>query len=157
LFSRVVSLAEKAGKHVELMVVPSSQVFQAIALIATQLKSSEIIAGRSSVMEPEIQAQQLGQAWELLPEKPSYPIPFRVIDAEGRTRIFYLGAHTPDLAPEDVEMIHRLWLEISHEPEHQSIHHRDVVTYALIHLQSDLNGPHKQALIKQLGKLPLDR
>jgi amino acid transporter len=152
LFSKVVSLAEKAGKHVELMVVPSSQVFQAIALVATQLKSSEIIAGRSSIMEPETQAAQLGQAWEQLPEKPPYPVPFHVIGAHGKTQTFYLGAHAPDLAVEDVELIHRLWLDLSQQPGHEKIHHRDVVTYALIHLQRDLSGPHQQAIIKQLGK-----
>jgi hypothetical protein len=152
LFSKVVSLAEKAGKHVELLVVPSSQVFQAIALVATQLRSSEIIAGRSSIMEPEIQARLLGQAWEQLTTKPSHPVPFHVIDTYGKTNTFYLGAHAPDLAAEDVELIHRLWLELSHQPGHENIHHRDVVTYALIHLQRDLAGPHHQAIIKQLGK-----
>ena len=47
LFSRVVALAEKAGKHVDLLVVPSSDIFQAIVQTAAQLESAEIIAGRS--------------------------------------------------------------------------------------------------------------
>src|SRR5258708_16535978 len=67
LFSRVVSLAEKAGKKVHLLVVPSSDVFQAIVHTAVQLDSAAIIAGRSSVMDPVDQAKRLGQAWENLP------------------------------------------------------------------------------------------
>src|SRR5438270_1805488 len=97
LFSRVVALAEKAGKHVDLLVVPSSNVYQAIAHTAAQLESSEIIAGRSSVMTPEEQAHLLGEAWEALPHKPSRQVSFRVIDPEGTAHDFYLGAHAPRL------------------------------------------------------------
>src|SRR5437764_13333589 len=50
LFSKVVALAEKAGKTVHLLVVPSSDIFPAIVLAAAQLRSADIIAGRSSVM-----------------------------------------------------------------------------------------------------------
>src|ERR1051326_7203629 len=58
LFSKVVALAEKAGKTVHLLVVPSSDIFQAIAMTAARLQSSDIIAGRSSVLSPE----QIGRA-----------------------------------------------------------------------------------------------
>src|SRR5207249_3084976 len=74
LFSRVVSLAEKSGKHVELMVVPSSNIFQATALTAAQLDSSEIVVGRSSVISPAEQAKLLGHAWEQLPNKPKHTV-----------------------------------------------------------------------------------
>lgn len=47
LFSQVVTLAETAGKHVELLVVPSSNVFQAMGHTAVQLNSAEIVAGRA--------------------------------------------------------------------------------------------------------------
>ena len=60
LFSKVVALAEKAGKTVHLLVVPSSNIFQAIVLTAVQLRSSDVIAGRSSLMTPEQQAKLLG-------------------------------------------------------------------------------------------------
>src|SRR5204862_2064357 len=69
LFSRVVALAEKAGKKVHLLVVPSSNIFDAIAHTAAQLESAEVIAGRSSVMTPEEQARRRGEAWKALPSK----------------------------------------------------------------------------------------
>lgn len=91
LFSRVVALAERAGKHVDLLVVPSSDVFQAIAHTAAQLDSAEIVAGRSSVMTPEEQARLLDEAWEALPHRPEHRVLFRVIDPEGAEHDFHLS------------------------------------------------------------------
>lgn len=99
LFSRVVALAEKAGKHVDLLVVPSSGVFQAIAHTAAQLDSAEIVAGRSSVLTPEEQSCLLGEAWEALPHRPERRVLFRVIDPEGAEQDFYLGAHALNHKP----------------------------------------------------------
>src|SRR2546427_2694565 len=107
LFSKVVALAEKAGKTVHLLVVPSSDIFQAIALTAAQLRSSDIIAGRSSVMTPEQQAKLLGDAWERLPNKPLERIRFRVIGRVEDIRDFYLGAHAPDLTAAEINFIHK--------------------------------------------------
>jgi hypothetical protein len=150
LFSKVVSIAEKAGKHVELLVVPSSNVFQAIALTVAQLKSSEVIAGKSSVMSPEDQARQLGQAWERVPMKPDHPVTFRVVEPAGRVWSFYLGAHAPALTAQDIELIHHLWLELSAQPGCEQIHHRDVVLYALNHLDSELKGVSKARLLEEI-------
>ena len=155
LFSKVVSLAEKSGKHVELLVVPSSNIFQAIAITALQLQSSLIIAGKSAVMSADSQARQVGQAWETLPKKAEIPICFQVMSNEGETWNYYLGAHDPSLTPEDIQLIHRLWLDLSIESGYEEIHHRDVVTYALLRLNTDLSGPHRKAVLSQLGKANL--
>src|SRR5205807_6496593 len=53
LFSRVIALAEKAGKHVDLLVVPGAHIFDVIAQTAAHLDAADIWAGRSSVMSPE--------------------------------------------------------------------------------------------------------
>ncbi|HEX7316327.1 MAG TPA: APC family permease [Pyrinomonadaceae bacterium] len=92
LFSRVVALAEKAGKHVDLLVVPSSDVFQAIAHTAAQLDSAEIVAGRSSVLTPVEQSRLLGEAWEALPNRPARRVLFRVVEPGGVEHDFDLGA-----------------------------------------------------------------
>jgi hypothetical protein len=102
LFSRVVALAEKAGKHVHLLVVPSSDTFGAIAQTAAQLGSSMIIAGRSAVITPEEQARRIGEAWERLTNKPKHQVCFRVVEPNGKMRNFYLGAHAPELSEQDV-------------------------------------------------------
>jgi amino acid transporter len=150
LFSKVVTLAEKAGKHVELMVVPSSQVFQAIVMSAVQLKSSEVIAGRSSVMEPSVQALQLGQAWEQLPSRPEHPITFKVIDAAGKAAVYYLGAHSPELSVAEIDTIHKLWLEVTKLPGNENVHHGDIVGLALARLKDDLRGPNRDEILKKI-------
>ncbi len=82
LFTRVVSLAEKAGKHVSLLVVPTNNVFDSIVATAQELQSSRIIAGLSNKLSADEQAKFLGDAWERLPE-PRARITFEVYNPDG--------------------------------------------------------------------------
>src|SRR5256886_5584418 len=157
LFSRVIALAEKVGKHVALLVVPSSDIFQATVLTAAQLGSDEIVAGRSAVLTPAEQARRLGHAWEQVPNRPRRQLRFRVIAPDGRTNVFYLGAHTPQLAEDDVELIHRLWLDLTQASGKENAHHRDVVHLALTHLADDLTGPAHNTLVATFAARPPGR
>jgi amino acid transporter len=150
LFSRVVSLAEKAGKKVHLLVVPSSHVFDAIVLTAMRLDSAEIIAGRSSVMTPMEQARRMGDAWERLPRKPARPVVFKVVDAAGRVEDFALGAHAPALSAQEIDLIHELWLDVSHEGGLSDVHHGDVVRFALERLRDQLEGRERGRVLERL-------
>src|SRR5262249_55179003 len=135
LFSRVVALAEKAGKKVHLLVVPSSDVFQAIVHTAAQLESAEIVAGRSSVFSPDEQARRMGEAWENLPLRPNQQVNFRIIGPGDEVRDYYLGAHAPHLTDQEISNIHRLWLEITHEKGVEHFHHHEVVSIAIARLE----------------------
>jgi len=153
LFSRVIALAEKAGKHVDLLVVPASNVFDAIAHTAAQLESAEVVAGRSSVMSSAEQARRLGEAWEALPHKPKHQVLFRVVSPEGTIDEYYLGAHAPHLAEEEINLIHRLWLDITHERGGEDAHHKEVVTLALERLAEDLKGKGRRDVLEQIKGL----
>jgi hypothetical protein len=162
LFSKVVALAEKAGKSVHLLVVPSSDVFQAIAHTAAQLDSANIIAGRSSVMTPEEQAKRLGYAWESLPHKPRQQVRFRVIGPGDEIGDFYLGAHAPELSDEEIHLIHRLWLEVTRERGLEHTRHKEIVTVALTSLAEDMRGKRRKEVLERLrllrnGPRPLQR
>jgi amino acid transporter len=157
LFSRVIALAEKTGKHVDLLVVPSSNVFEAAAHTAAQLDASEIIAGRSSVMSPEEQARQLGDAWEDLPHKPKHQVLFRIVEADGSTIDFTLGAHAPPLPEDDVNIIHRLWLDVARESNGEVVHHKEIVTVALQRLDEALTSKERQTVLAQLRRLTRQR
>jgi len=162
LFSKVVALAEKAGKSVHLLVVPSSDVFQAIAHTAAQLDSANIIAGRSSVMTPEEQAKRLGYAWESLPHKPRQQVRFRVIGPGDEIGDFYLGAHAPELSDEEIHLIHRLWLEVTRERGLEQTHHKEIVTVALTSLAEEMRGKRRKEVLERLrllrnGPRPLER
>jgi amino acid transporter len=152
LFSKVVALAEKAGKHVDLLVVPSSEIFFAIAQTAARLYSAMIIAGSSSVMSPEEQARRLGQAWERLRNKPKHQVCFRVIEPNGKLHDFFLGAHTPQLSDQEVNKIHEIWLQLTNKPGGQQLHHKDVVTIALDLLEREISGKEWQEIMAHVDR-----
>jgi hypothetical protein len=150
LFTRVVALAEKAGKTVSLLVVPSSNFFQAAARTAAQLDSAEIVVGRSPLMRPEELSKQFGRAWEELPNKPERSLTLLVVGPDGETDSFYLGAHAPELSAADVELIHRLWLDVTREECAEGLRHNEVVRFAMSRLERDLRGVGRRLVILQM-------
>jgi amino acid transporter len=147
LFSKVVALAEKAGKTVHLLVVPSSDIFQAIALTAAELQSADIVAGRSLVLSVEQQAKLVGDAWERLSNRPQERIRFRVIGSDDEIRDFYLGAHAPDLTDEEINFIHKLWLNVREERGLENIRHKHIVVAALVRLADELHAERRQNVL----------
>ena len=154
LFSRVTAVAEKAGKHVDLLVIPGTNVFDAIAQTAAHLDSADIWAGRSSVMAPEDQAKHIGDAWERLPKKPSRQVTFHVVDTNGTSIAFNLGAHVPKLADADVDLIHSLWLDATKAGGMDDLHHHEIVTVALARMAEELKGPCREDTLERLRRLP---
>ncbi|MBI4469094.1 MAG: APC family permease [Acidobacteria bacterium] len=140
LFTRVVGLAEKHGKKVELTVVPSNDVFDALALTAQRLDSADIVTGLSSKMDAPEQARLIGRSWERLREKPRRQVWFKILGEDGREHSFCLGAHAPQLTEDDVNLVHKIWLQVSKSPGRRRVHHRDVVRVALNRLDRDLRG-----------------
>jgi amino acid transporter len=140
LFTRVVALAEKHGKPVDLLIVPATNIYDAVAQATVRLDSAQIIAGVSTKIPLQEQARELGRAWERLPEKPRRQVLFRVIEPGHQEHTVYLGAHAPTLTNEDLSLIHEIWLQVSNVPARQRVHHRDVVRVALERLKRDLKG-----------------
>ncbi|HXG91898.1 MAG TPA: APC family permease [Blastocatellia bacterium] len=140
LFTRVVAMAEKHGKPVDLLVVPTTNVFDAIAQTAVRLDSSEIVVGRSSKMSAQEQARQFGRSWEMVRNQARREVQLKITDPEGHEHAVSLGAHAPHLTEEDVNLIHELWLQVSNIPSRRRVHHRDVVRVALNRLRRDLRG-----------------
>jgi hypothetical protein len=153
LFSRVTAVAEKAGKHVDLLVVPGTNVFDVIAQTAAHLDSADIWAGRSSVMEPAEQAKHVGEAWERLPKKPNRQVTLHVVDPNGTSSEFNLGAHVPNLAPADVDLIHTLWLDATKAGGVADLHHKEVVTVALARLAEEMKGTGRAAALERMRAL----
>ena len=140
VFTRVVSIAEKAGKHVELMVVPGSDPYEAVVQTAERLKSSRIVMGLSPKLSPAEQGAQVGRYWEQLPEpRPSLSLEI-VLENQKDVIFFNLGPHPPRLWPEDVDLVHRLWLELSARGPGSKLHHRDIVSVALRRMNAELQS-----------------
>jgi amino acid transporter len=133
LFTKAVSVAESYGKKVSLLVVPANDVFAALAQTANTLEVDTVISGLSSSLTAEDQAFHMGQAWEALPE-PKRQFNFFVISQNGDSKVFYIGPHAPALGPDDVQLVHRLWLNMRRDPTAGDLHHSDIITYALTRL-----------------------
>src|ERR1700722_7770852 len=139
LFSHVVEMAEKEGKPVELLVVPATNPFDALAQAANSLRASRLVTGVSARMASEELARNIGLACEALPE-PRHPFSLEVISPDRPSAYVNLGPHPPRLWPEDVDLLHELWLKLSKsETLGSRLHHRDVVGAALRRLQKDLD------------------
>ena len=133
LFTKAISVAESFGKTVALLVVPAGDIFAALAQSANNLEVDSVVSGLSTKMTAEEQAYHLGQAWEALPD-PKRQFNFYVIDATGQAKVFYIGPHAPVLSPDDVQLVHRLWLNMRRDPTVSDLHHSDIITYALTRL-----------------------
>jgi len=135
LFTKAISVAESFGKKVSLLVVPAGDIFAALAQSANSLEVESVVSGVSTKMTAEEQAFHLGQAWEALPE-PKRQFNFYVIDPGGLSKVFYIGPHAPALSPDDVQLVHRLWLNMRRDPTVSDLHHSDIITFALSRLAS---------------------
>jgi len=148
LFSKVVFLAEKAGKHVELIVVPGTDPNLAGVQTAQKLQSARIVAGVSTKMSPAEQGRRVGVAWEKLPQ-PRPALSLEIVDPEtGQSLYFNLGPHPPQLWPEDIERVHNLWLELDTNTKGAKLKHRDVVGVALRLLEEKLHSGDRDAVIR---------
>lgn len=150
LFSRVVAVAEREGKPVELLVVPASDPFQAMMQAATTLKASRLVTGISARMATEELARRIGLAWEQLPE-PRHPFSLEIISPDRKPSYVNLGPHPPRLWPEDVDRLHDIWLTLTEkEGLGSKLHHRDVVGVALRRLEQELTEAGEREEILEL-------
>ena len=135
VFTKAVSVAESFGKKVSLLVVPAGDIFTALAQGANSLEVDSVVSGLSSSLTAEEQAFHMGQAWEALPE-PKRQFNFYVVGPDGDTKVFFIGPHAPALSPDDVQLVHRLWLNMRRDPSVSDLHHSDIITFALTRLAS---------------------
>jgi hypothetical protein len=149
LFTAAVAVAEKEGKPISLLVVPATDVFEAIMVTAQRLDSSRVVCGLSNKLTADEQAKLTGDAWERLPE-PRPRMTLEVCAPDGTIREFALGPHTPRMRPQDVELMHQLWLNITADPKFAGAHHYHIVALALEELKRELSTEQRAQLLKKL-------
>ena len=129
--------------------VPATNVFDSIVVTAQRLESSRIVCGLSNKLSPDEQAKLTGDAWEHLPEpKPRLVMEVRL--PNGVAREYYLGPHIPRLRDQDLDLLHRLWLEITSDAAFAGAHHYHVVALALEELEKELRGPRRNEVLEEL-------
>jgi amino acid transporter len=149
LFTAAVAVAEKEGKPVSLLVVPATDVFEAIVLTAQRLDSSRIVCGLSNKLTPDEQAKLLGDAWERLPE-PRPRLILEIHEPNGKVREYLLGPHAPRMRPQDLELMHKVWLDITSDPKYCGAHHYHIVALALEELRRELNSDQRTEVLEKL-------
>jgi amino acid transporter/nucleotide-binding universal stress UspA family protein len=149
LFTAAVAAAEKEGKPVSLLVVPASDVFEAIIVTAQRLDSSRIVCGVSNKLTSDEQAKLTGDAWERLPE-PRPSLTLEIHEANGKIREYPLGPHAPRMRPQDLELMHSVWLDITSDPKYCGAHHYHIVALALEELRRELNSDLRAELLAKL-------
>jgi amino acid transporter len=149
LFTGAVAVAEKEGKPASLLVVPATDVFEAIVVTAARLDSSRIVCGLSNKLSTDEQAKLTGDAWERLPE-PRPRLALEIHAPTGSIHEYPLGPHTPRLRPQDLELMHKVWLDITSDPKYSGAHHYHIVALALEELQRELNSPERAELLAKL-------
>jgi hypothetical protein len=149
LFTAAVAVAEKEGKPISLLVVPATDVFEAIMVTAQRLGSSRVVCGLSNKLSADEQAKLTGDAWERLPE-PRPRVTLEVCAPDGTVREYTIGPHNPRLRPQDVELMHKLWLNITTDPKFAGAHHYHIVALALEELQRELSTEQRTELLQKL-------
>src|SRR6202050_3889884 len=149
LFTAAVAVAEKEGKPVSLLVVPATDVFEAIIVTAQRLDSSRIVCGLSHKLTSDEQAKLTGDAWERLPE-PRPRLIFEVHEPNGKIREYLLGPHAPRMRPQDIELMHQVWLDVTSDPTYCGAHHYHIVALALEELRRELNSDQRAEILAKL-------
>ena len=149
LFTAAVAVAEKEGKPISLLVVPATDVFEAIMVTAQRLDASRVICGLSNKLTADEQAKLTGDAWERLQE-PRPRLTLEVCAPDGSVREYSLGPHTPRMRAQDVELMHKLWLDITADPKFAGAHHYHIVALALEELKRELSTEQRAQLLQKL-------
>jgi amino acid transporter len=149
LFTAAVAVAEKEGKPISLLVVPATDVFEAIMVTAQRLDSARVICGLSNKLSADEQAKLTGDAWERMPE-PRPRLTLEVAAPDGTIREYTIGPHSPRLRPQDCELMHELWLNITTDPKFAGAHHYHIVALALEELKRELSTEQRTQLLQKL-------
>lgn len=149
LFTKVLSLAEKEGKPVRLAVAAANDLWEGILRTAMNLQSSTVVVGSSSKMPVTEQAREIGLSWERMPE-PRPRVTLEIFTPSGKEQIFYLGPHAPRLTPTEIDLLHKVWLELSDKLPGEEVHHHDVVHFALTEVEREMAHGEVDAVVERL-------
>jgi magnesium transporter len=142
LFSRVAVVTEQYVKPVRFLIVPAHDVVDGIIAVAVRLHSSEVHVGESSSLSAHDQGRLLGEAWERAEKPKDQHLRLVVHRDSGRTDSYHVGAHVPSLTPNDLDLIHRVWLDVV-KSVGPHVHHHDVVRAALTQMEQQLSGSNR--------------
>jgi hypothetical protein len=118
-------------------------------MTAQRLDAARVVSGSSETLTRDQQGKLTGDAWERLPE-PKPRLDLELISRDGTTTFYHLGPHTPRLRPEDLNLLHNIWLDVTRDPEFSGLHHFHIVSIALERLKEDLHSERREHFLELL-------
>ena len=153
LFSNVVAIAEKAGKTVSLLVTPAADDKEGLLMTAQRLQSLVVVIGPSRTGSLPEQSRLAGLAWEKL-SQPRPRLYLEMMTRDGQIQRVRLGPHAPQLRPEDVETLHRLWLDLTARSELRQLHHHQILSVALRRFAASLRrGAESETIYEEFRRM----
>ena len=149
LFTKVLAIAEKEGKPVRLAVAAANNLWEGVLRATSNLQSSSVVVGSSAKMSVNEQAREIGRAWEVMPE-PKPRVVLEIFMPTGQEQVFYLGPHAPRLTPKEIDLLHKLWLELSDKLPGTELHHHDIVHFALDEVEREIAQGQANEVLERL-------
>jgi hypothetical protein len=88
-------------------------------------------------------------------------VTLEIFTPTGQEGIYFLGPHAPHLTPNEIDLLHSLWLRFSDELAPEELHHNDIVHFALNDLEQALadgkDAEVRERLRKHLEKVQARR
>jgi hypothetical protein len=116
---------------------------------AQRFESTRVICGLSNKLSADEQAKLTGDAWERMPE-PRPRLCLEVCAPDGTVREYMIGPHNPRLRPQDVELMHKLWLDITTDPKYAGTHHYHIVAWPWKNCGGRLSTEQRAELLQKL-------
>jgi amino acid transporter len=148
LLTKVLSEAEKQGKPVRLVVASANDLWEGILRAASSLQSAAIAVGNSAKVPIVDQAREIGIAWENMQE-PRPRLTLEIFTPAGAEQIFYLGPHMPRLTPKEIDLLHKVWLDLAERLGTEELHHHDIIHFALDELEREMDE-HENDVVERL-------
>src|SRR5205823_9601739 len=89
---------------------------------------STVVLGPSPNRPVTEEARIAGLAWERLPA-PKPQLILQIYFPNGQEHVFYLGPHAPHLTPKEIDLLHRIWLQLSNEVAPEELHHHSATVF----------------------------
>jgi hypothetical protein len=109
------------------------------------------VLGESAKFSAGDQARLLGHSWERVENSDKLRTQLVTYKLSGEIQTYLLGAHAPTLTPDDLDLIHKLWLEAAGEIG-VDVHHRDIVRVALEKLRGDIEGGQREEAMERIRR-----
>ena len=150
LFSNIVAMAEHHGRTVRLLIVPSYSVF---GRGGRRRAAAAGVRGLRRRVDDAVVRSAGAAARRGLGKGARRPTctacGWSSTTRSGRTDVFHLGAHDPELSSGDLDLIHQLWLDAV-KSVGPNVHHHDVVRAALTQMAQQLNGPGREDALQAI-------